>query len=61
MTMKNSFSQNATPTTPVIGIWAIEKLTYSGTGKIKSVMWANTGSLVRNKCDDRAAAYTEYR
>jgi hypothetical protein len=60
-----AWSGTATATTNAprtnIGIWAIEKLTYSGTGKIKSVMWANTGSLVRNKCDDRAAAYTEYR
>ena len=44
-----------------IGMWAIQRLTYSGTNKTKSVMWANTGSLVRNKCDDRAQAYTEYR
>lgn len=44
-----------------IGMWAIERFTYNGTGKITSVMWANTGSLVRNKCDDRAAAYTEWR
>ena len=44
-----------------IGMWAIQRLTYDGGGKTTSVMWANTGSLVRNKCDDRAAAYTEYR
>lgn len=44
-----------------IGMWAIQRLTYNGAGNTTSVMWANTGSLVRNKCDDRAQNYTEYR
>lgn len=44
-----------------IGMWAIQRFTYDGTNKMTSVMWANTGSMTRNKCDDRAAAYTEYR
>ena len=43
-----------------IGMWAIQRLTYGAAGTT-SVMWANTGSLVRNKCDDRAQNYTEYR
>lgn len=44
-----------------IGMWAIQRFTYTAGGAMTSVMWANTGSMVRNKCDDRAAAYTEYR
>lgn len=44
--------------------WSISKLTYDGSSNLTGKFWAYSasgGGYNRNRCDDRAAASTEYR